>query len=277
MLPPLTVRRATVLLVLAACSGGSNTSSSSQAVADHRGETPAARPHLPHSHAGLPPLGGIDERAPVPACPRESDLVPRLRELWQVPPDASIDIAACTRGRFPAPGWLIDAFIDTSDEDSEERVEILSTDGSGIVAAVDPGSAPPTDRFDTGAGDGWEAADLDADGVDELLQLQERNQVAVRSTTLAIFRAERAVLRQVGWLRLAFDNKGQKAISNSRIVQCSSQYALSDGPDGTRHILIEGTIIQIGRQSRATAETHCPPPGSHRYRLASGALEEVKP
>ena len=277
VLRPLPVHRATALLVLAACSGGSSTSSSQSAVADHRGETPGARPHQPHSHAGLPPLGGVDTRAPVPACPRESDLVPRLRELWQVPPDASIDIAACTRGRFPAPGWLVDAFIDTSDEDSEERVEILAADGSGIVAALDSGSAPPADRFDTGAGDGWEAADLDADGIDELLQLQERNQVAVRSTTLAVFRAERAALREVGSLRLAFDNRGQKAISTSRIVQCSSQYALSDGPDGTRHILIEGTITQIGRQSRATAGAWCPLPGTHRYRLAGGSLEEVRP
>lgn len=271
------MHRGTALLVLAACSGASGAPSSS-AVADHRGEKPeASGPRPRHTHGSPLVIGGIDERAPVPACPRESDLVPRLRELWQVPPDATIDVVACARGRFRAPGWLIDAFIDSSDEDSEERIEILATDGSGVIAALDPGASAPADRFDTGAGDGWEAADLDADGVDELLQQQDRDQVAVRSTSLAVFRIEGARLREVGSLRLAFDNKGQKAITQSRVVQCGSQHALSDGPNGTRHILVEGTITRAGRQARATAETHCPLPGTHRYQLAGGTLEEVKP
>jgi len=267
-------RRWFALLVLASCSGPSSSAPPTSPTSDHRGEAP---PDLRHTHGGTLPVGGIDEGAPVPACPPESDLVPRLRELWEVPPDASVDLVACTRGRFRTPGWLIDAFIDTSDEDSEERIEVLRVDGGGVIAARQPSSSAAADRFDTGAGDGWEVADLDADGIDELLQLQEWNQVAVTATTLAVFRLDGARIVEVGTLRLAYDNTGAKAMTASRTVQCSSQHALSDGADGIRHILVEGTIARTGRQAGPIAGSSCPLPGAHRYQLVGGKLEEVKP
>lgn len=270
------MHRGTAFLVLAACSGASSAPSSS-AVADHRGEKPSAPTRSRHTHARSLPVGGIDERVPVPACPADSDLVPRLRELWQVPANASIDVVSCTSGRFRGPGWLIHAFIESADQDGEERIEVLAVDGSGVIAARAPDSSAPADRFDTGAGHGWEVADLDADGVDELLQRQEWNHVAVRSTTLAVFRLDGARIVEVATLRLAYDNKGAKAMTASRTVQCGSQHALSDGPNGTRHILVEGTMAKTGRRAGPTVASYCPLPGSHRYRLAGGTLEEVTP
>lgn len=267
------MHRGVAILLLAACSGASG---ASPRAADHRREIPDD-PHTRHTHAQSPPIGGIDEKAPVPACPPETELAARLREQWEVPPDATLDVVACARGRFPRPGWLVAAFIDTADDESEQRIEVIAADGGGAIAALADGSAPAFDRFDTGAGDGWEAADLDADGTDELLQVEEWFQTAVRSTTLAVFRIDGAALREVGRLRLAFDNHGAKAISAPRIVTCSSQHALSDGGDGTRHILVQGTVAVTGRQAASTAASNCPLPGTHRYRLIDGKLDEVKP
>lgn len=266
------VRPTALLLALAACSGASG---SPPPVADHRGETPDL-PRDRHTHASaLPPVGGIEER-PVPACPAETDLVPRLRELWEVPPDAQIDVVACARGRFGRAGWLVDAFIDLGEEESEKRVEVLAADG-GVIAALDPADASPVDRFDADAGNGWEVVDLDGDGIDELLQVQEWNQVAVLSSTLAVFRLDGAAIRAAGRLHLAHDNKGAKAMTASRVVQCSSRHAIADAPDGTRQILVEGTITRSGRQAAAAVAASCPLPGAHRYRLAGGRLEEVTP
>ncbi len=272
------VHRGTALVLLAACSGASSSTSSSASpspVADHRGESPVA-PESRHTHSALPPVGGIDEH-PVPACPAETDLVPRLRELWQVPPDATIDVVACARGRFGRAGWLVDAFIDVGDDESEQRIEVLAADGGGVIAALDPEDASPVDRFDSGAGNGWDVADLDGDGVDELLQLQEQNQVAVLSTTLVVYRLDRAAIRQVAALHLAYDNRRAKGMTARRVVQCASQHGFADGPDGARHIMVEGTITTSGRQAGPIAAAGCPLPGSHRYRLTGGTLEEVKP
>jgi hypothetical protein len=266
------MRRALSLLVLAACSG----TASAPAVSDHRGEQPTARSEPRHTHNALPPVGGIVEQ-PVPACPPESDLAARLRELWQVPLDARIDIAGCARGHFGRGGWLIDAFIDVADEESEERIEVLAVDGSGIIAMLDPDGVRTADRFDIGAGDGWEAADLDGDGIDELLQLEERFDVGVHSTVLAVFRIDGAAIREVGRLHLAFDNHGAKAITAPRIVSCTGQHALADGGNGAHHILVEGAIGKSGRQAGGTVSMSCPLPGSHRYRLIGGKLEEVTP
>ena len=273
------MQRAVVWVLLAACSGGSGASGPAAAkpgVADHRGETPGA-PKDRHVHASLlPPLGGIEED-PVPACPPENDLAPRLREMWQVPHDAAIDVVACVRGRFGRHGWLVDAFIDVGDQESESRAAVIAADFSEVIAELDPADASRVDRFDAGAGNGWQAVDLDGDGIDELLQLQEWNQVAVQSITLAVFRLDRAAIRRVGALHLAHDNKGAKGMSARRVVQCTSQHAVADGPDGTRYILVDGTITTSGRQAGPTVAAHCPLPGAHRYRLAGGALEEVKP
>ena len=268
------MQRALAVLFLAACSGAS--SSGSKKVADHRGETTPAAPSARHSHASLPPVGGIDEK-PVPACPPEPDLAARLREVWQVPPDAEVDVAGCARGHFGRAGWLIDAFIDSGDEESEERIEVLAADGSGVIAMLDPDGVRTADRFDVGAGNGWEAADLDGDGIDELLQVREAFHVAVRSSDLTIYRIDGAVLRQVGRLPLAFDNHGAKAITAPRIVACSGQHALADGGNRSHDILIEGAIAKSGRQASGTVRASCPLPGSHRYRLVDGKLEEVTP
>ncbi|HEU5060413.1 MAG TPA: hypothetical protein VFU21_27970 [Kofleriaceae bacterium] len=271
------MRRAIGLLVsLAACTGASGTSSPSPRVADHRGDRPlAARDRHTHASA-LPSVGGIEED-PVPACPPEPDLVPRLRELWQVAPDAAIDVVACVRGRFRGHGWLVDAFIDLGDQESESRVAVVAAGGGGLIAELDPADASRVDRFDAAAGNGWQVVDLDGDGVDELLQLQEWNHVAALSTQLAVFRLDGAAIRRVGVLDLAHDNKGAKGMTARRVVQCSSQHALADAPDGTRTILVEGTITTAGRQAGPIAAAHCPLPGAHHYRLVGGALEEVKP
>jgi hypothetical protein len=269
------MRPALSLLFLAACSGASS-SSSAPAVSDHRGAQPVALAHDRHAHAVLPPVGGIVEQ-PVPACPPEADLAWRLRELWQVPPDAKVDVAGCARGHFGRAGWLVDAFIDSGDEESEERIEVLAVDGSGVIAMLEPDGVRTADRFDVGAGDGWEAADLDGDGVDELLQLEERFDVGVHSTVLAVFRIEAAAIREVGRLHIAFDNRGAKAITAPRIVSCSGQHALADGGNGARHIVVEGAIARSGRQASGTANSSCPLRGPHRYRLVDGKLEEVTP
>ncbi len=268
--------RSTALLLLAACSGASGSpSSSSPPVADHRGENPVDPPSR-HTHDVMPPIGGIEEN-PVPACPPETDLVPRLRDIWQVPPDAAIDVVGCVRGRFGKAGWLVEAFIDVGDDESEQRIEIVAADGGGVIAALDTGSSTPVDRFDSDTGNGWDVADLDADGTDELLQVQEWNHVAVLSTTMAVYRIDGAAIREVATLRLAYDNKGAKGMTARRVVQCESQHALADAPDGSRTIQVDGTITTSGRQAGPIAAAHCPLAGSHRYRLAGGALEEVKP
>jgi len=267
------MQRALAVLFLAACSGAS---SSATKVSDHRGETVQPAQGDRHTHATMPPIGGIDEQ-PVPACPPEPDLAARLREVWQVPPDAQVDVAGCARGHFGRAGWLIDAFIDSGDEESEERVEVLAADGSGVIAVLDPDGVRTVDRFDVGAGNGWEASDLDGDGVDELLQVQEAFHVAVHSSDLTIYRVDGAALREVGRLPLAFDNHGAKAISAPRVVACSGQHALADGGNRTHDIVIEGAIARSGRQAGGTVSRSCPLPGSHRYRLVDGKLVEVTP
>jgi hypothetical protein len=120
-------------------------------------------------------------------------------------------------------------------------------------------------------------ADLDADGVDEILKLEERNDMAVLSTTLTVFRVDGAAIRGAGRLELAFDNKGQKGITTPRLVRCSGRHALADGPGGTRLILVEGRIEKTGREARGSVQYQCPRPGSHRYRLTDGKLVEVSP
>jgi hypothetical protein len=268
--------RATWLLVTAigACSGSSKPAE----VVDHRGKGGEPTRVRAQVQPPLPPIGSIDEGAPVPACPAETDLAARLRERWQVPQDARIDVVACTRGRFGKPGWLVDAFIDFSDDESEERIEVLASDDSGIIAALEANSAlPDSYRHDTGAGNGWEVVDLDADGVDEMLLFQDWNHTGVLSTTLEVYRIDGQAIREVGSLRLAFDNKNQKAITAARLVKCQAQHAISDGPDRTRHIMVEGTITTSGRRAGKTIEGYCPLPGSHRYGLVGGALVEVKP
>ena len=263
----------------AACSGRSDaTGSTARAarVADHRGQTPLV-PADRHIHAAvMPPIGGIEER-PVAACPAEEELAAGLRERWQVPLDAAIEVVACVRGHFGRPGWLVAAFVEASgDQEFGQRIEVLATDGGGVIAAADPATLAPVDRGDLG-GNRWQAVDLDGDGIDELLELQDWNQVAVRATSLAVFRIAGGEILRVASLDLAYDNKAAKGMTSRRIVQCTSQYTLADGPGGTRRILVEGTITTAGRQAGRIIGTSCPPPGAHTYRLVGGALEEVKP
>lgn len=222
-------------------------------------------------------IGGIQEGEPVPACPAESQLVPELRERWDVPQDAALDVVACTRGRFGRAGWLIDAFIDHSDDESEERVEILAADGGGIVAAREPDeSLPYSYRHETGAGNTWEVVDLDADGKDEMLLFQEWDRRGVRSTSVAVYRLDGGRIVAAGSLPLAFDNE-QEGASAARRVRCAAQHGISDGPDGSRHIMVEGRVEIAGRRAAGTVAESCPKPGSHRYGLVGGALAEVKP
>lgn len=265
-----------VLILAAACSGASSSSGASGgAVADHRGDKPAPLARR-HTHAMLPPIGGIDEH-PVAACPPAADLAGRLRDLWELPAAARLDIATCARGHFGRPGWLIDAFIATGDAGSEERIEVLAADDSGVIAILDPDGVRTADRADLGAGDSWQAADLDGDGMDELLEVQELFQTGVRSTALAVYRIEGTAIREVSRLPLAFDNQNAKAITAPRIVTCSGQQSLADGGNRTREVLVEGTIARSGRRAEGTIRASCPLPGSHRYRLIGGKLEEVTP
>lgn len=258
------------LVVLAACSG----SSSSSKVADHRGQDPSALREPRHTHAQMPPVGGIDERQ-LPACPAESDLAPRLRELWEVAPDAKVDVVACTRGSFGAAGWLVDAFIDTSDEDSEERVEILAVADWRTLAARDPYSSfSELYRHETGPGNTWDVVDLDGDGVDEMLLFQEWDQKGERSTTVAAYRVDGARIADAGSLVLSLDNQ-EGASSAAHRIKCWSQHGISDGPNGSRHILVDGRIENAGRRSEKPLP--CPKPGAHRYGLIDGRLAEVRP
>lgn len=133
--------------------------------------TPAPAP-VPHPAAQVTTAPVVpDAPADRPAaCPSELELGEELRATWQVPRDATIDVVACVPGHFGRPGWLVDVFIDQSDEESEEVVALVATDGSGVIARAPARHVSAAYRHETGPAHSWEIVDRDGDGVDEVVR-----------------------------------------------------------------------------------------------------------
>jgi hypothetical protein len=135
------VRGALVLVVVAGCGGG----------------------HAPATS----PVGNEGELpTTLAACPSSDDLLRDLRRLQStVPAQSNASIDDCVPGRFGRPGWIVAARTESDELDATRYVFVLGTDHEMIAAfpsqAIDFRSDASPIVF--------EVADLDGDGVDEVL------------------------------------------------------------------------------------------------------------
>jgi hypothetical protein len=191
-------------------------------------------------------------RGNASSCPTGARLleVARTAVPWLTADSGGL---ACRVIRAPTPSWLI---------------TLEATCGDAVVVIRD-GAVVWSDGHEPAAGGtpcleySWDAADLDGDGMDELLERRSyQGHEGSGDTSLTVFPIADATAGS-SVLPLSASSGFDRGWS------CSSTVRLVDGPHGAKRIEVVGTISRPDMVG-----DHCPRPGRHTYAWRHGALEE---
>jgi hypothetical protein len=187
-------------------------------------------------------------------CPR--DLAQRLGEDDANP----LEIVACVAGNFPRPGWAA-AYRKMG---AQDRIGLAILDGAGLVTGG-------TSAMTFG---GIITADLDGDGVDELI---------ADTGASAMFGDEIHVTRRIVALALRGDQVaaiGEDAPPFTTIMpygsletlyECRASHELERDPGRGMRL-----VLKVQEEVGHRDDRSCPAPGRHAYRLVGDKLVEVK-
>jgi hypothetical protein len=200
------------------------------------------------SKSGEPKLG--NQPAPTPpapaaklaACPVDKDLNARVAPLLGVAVE-NIDSATCTAGRFPEPMWLITARYSKDPDDMMVYERELVLDPAGkVLSQGEELDMPMGAAMASGTSDAT-AADLDGDGIDELVEVSFYDRHGYQSQTLHVRRrvgqGPSATWEPMLERQFAYDNS---AADEPPILTCDASWKITPpGADGKRSIVFEPT------------------------------------
>lgn len=228
------MRTATVLVLVAACGGGT-------------------KPAITNTASSPSTAARV-------ACPTGAELEQLARSTWNA--TGGTATAHCTAFvRAGDPLWLVEGRIDRDGPDGRtvdfHSAVLGARDHRVIRIEVDP------QHPWTANGVEYEVADLDADGTDELIEVQTiRDDVHVEQT-LTI---NHVAPDDPDHPTLPLDGSRFIPLTNDT---CASTHRVIPGPDGTQQLEVVGT----GAGDTAT----CPQPGRHVYAWNGTDLVEAAP
>lgn len=209
--------------------------------------------------ASPPVANAASAGAPRVPCPAEADVAARVRVLWSVPAEQAIQ-AACTPGRFPAPGWVVAAMVDVSDEESWERTVVLAAADGALVAQGEQNDVAPWYRDEVGGPTAYQTMDFDGDGVDELILESSASHGGSQVSALDIARLSGASFVPALHLETHYDNGGA-AEDAPDVIEC----------DVDTTFIGDGKVVFIRAVGSVKTERADPPEdcwaGTRTYRL----------
>jgi len=172
-----------------------------------------------------------------------ADLTHRLAERWHV---EHLELR-CAAGRFGTTGYFIEAR-----NEHLHRTGIVDASCAELVPFVDEPESPEETRIN-----GYEAADLDGDGEDEIIESWRRITGGPLGSDnwLVVRRIEN---REFSRIRGPF-----LSVYNPELGGCSATWELS-----------HGAIIVAVEALPGIAPSDCLSPGKHRFALRGGAVTE---
>ncbi|HEX5063804.1 MAG TPA: hypothetical protein VFV99_30705 [Kofleriaceae bacterium] len=219
----------------------------------------AAPPAEPARPAGDPARGT--------PCPTGSALREAVAKAFGIAKPEDVD-TTCNEMRTPQPVWAIDANAFTGDL-FEGSLALLDTHDQHIITKLSTGDS------DQGLAKATiTVADLDGDGIDELMRSATVGGHGFANETLHILIVRDNKLVEVGKLPVRSENTGAVAIGEVKSkehYECQSTMKVIKGASGKQ--LIE--IVGDKRKGKPPVE-ECPPVGRHVYAFDGKAVTETK-
>ncbi|MGN6111384.1 MAG: hypothetical protein ACTHU0_40190 [Kofleriaceae bacterium] len=203
--------------------------------------------------AGSPPPAVVENRAPPPPPPECSDdrvaeITDALRARWNV-----VDhlVVRCTAGTFPEPGYFVEAL---GSRDESIRIGVLAADRvTELVPFVERRLGVATSVLD------YAAADLDGDGIDEVLETWRRS--------------AHGPMGSDNWVVV-------RRIENKQFAEIQGPHLSVYFPDlgnCTASTRLEGRTLVVEVESASgIPPSACLSIGRHAFAMRDGALVEVK-
>jgi len=184
-------------------------------------------------------------------------------------------LADCVPGHFPAAGWWVLAYVDAGPADAREadlRGAIVSASNDQVLADAVIDHLAPWARAD-----GWHGkaslADLDGDGIDEVMVESSLSHGGTDDTSLRILRLDGARLAAALDLQTRYSDAMARDDEDAA-TECDAKVDV--GPRdaaGKRHLIVTATVDAGPKADPATVED-CVPAGRSDYVLVGDRLEK---
>ena len=197
---------------------------------------------------GPPPTRPVANRAHAPArpvCERHlADIAKQLRTRWSID-DLHL---RCAGGNFGAPGF----FVEARGRGFHKSGIVAANGGRDLADFTDVGDLPSTTQIVE-----YAAADLDNDGVDEVIETWRRSAHAIDAATnwLVVRRLVGHALRRIRGPHLG--------VSHPELGACSASWHCEEG----------AIVITVDAQ-HGIPPSDCLPRGTHRFVIRHGAIVE---
>jgi hypothetical protein len=262
-----TTWRISIAIAIAAAGCGSKKDGGGASASGSSGASAVSAPAPAPTAAPAPTPAPTAPPAPAPApaaCPEAKPLGALLAKSFAVSADAVGD-AVCAPGRFPKPGFVVYTTLpDPGDStNSFSRLAVVSSDGA-LIAKLD--GAPDKDRLaSTDSIDALAVADLDGDGVDEIVATKSSAYKYSPTTAgVAVFQVSGSSVKQLLYRGFAFTSADDPE-GNEGTEVCSGKFEVASS-----------TLVVTGRVTGPIAKFAKDKPecvdGREVYALRAGAM-----
>jgi hypothetical protein len=203
-------------------------------------------------------------RAPSsrPACPADPNALVRPWRLGSCSPDAqwsgcgARDLRVrCTGGNFGKPGWFVYATYE-SEGQTMAASGILAADGHGELVAHSVVGILPWNVDEAT----YQAADLDGDGTDELVEVLHESHRGFELVTASVLRLRGGTLEEIDGPLVSYDDSAREVPSEA--TSCEGELAL------------RGRQLVITMKNRKGDLDRCLAVGQHAFELRGAKLME---
>jgi hypothetical protein len=171
------------------------------------------------------------------SCPDVAKLRNIIASAWKIEPTSIEGTIACAPGRFPGPGWVVAAVIDTGASDGSPyiwRLGVIEADGTPL-AHFDSGRLHDRERT-VNAIDVVSSEDLDRDGVDETIAtVSSAYKSSPTTTAVAVYAVRGTSLKPL--LRRGYQFTSRDTDAAAGTLVCDGNYVVRDGS-----LVIRGTL-----------------------------------
>lgn len=198
------------------------------------------------------------------ACPTNEALSHKLGAIWKIPPK-DVHVEKCAPGAFPAPGWVVVAWLERGGGVAL-RHAVLEQSSGALISSLD-GNDTGVAQMDYNQFKSLRAVDLDKDGKAEILQEWEHSKGGRASQLLTVYRLDGKRLQELLTKTVAYDNTGEYGEDEKdRILTCEGNVTLTDDSA----LVIN---VKLKRGHSPSTEYDCSP-GRHVFKMENGKLVE---